>query len=72
MLLAIWLFISPWVLGFADVPRAAWDAWIVGVVVFLLAWAGLAVARTLPFPVWRRPGVRDGTAWRDGPREPSP
>ncbi len=45
MALAVWLFISPWVLGFARVPRAAWDAWIVGVVVFLLAWAGLAVAR---------------------------
>lgn len=44
-ILAIWLFISPWVLGFADVPRAGWDAWAVGVVVFILAWTGLAVAR---------------------------
>lgn len=47
-ILAVWLFISPWVLGFADVPRAAWDAWIVGIVVFVLALSAFAVARRTP------------------------
>ncbi len=66
MALAVWLFISPWVLGFAHVRRAAWDAWGVGVVVFLLAWAGLAAARGL----WlRRPVVRGGEPL-GGPMDP--
>ena len=39
--LAIWLFISPWVLGFAYVPRAAWNAWGVAILVWILAWAAL-------------------------------
>lgn len=45
VILAIWLFISPWVLGFASVPRAGWDAWIVGVIVFLLALSALSLIR---------------------------
>lgn len=57
-ILAIWLFISPWVLGFADVPRAGWDAWCVGVAVFILAWTGLAVARRTPI---NRPPVGGNT-----------
>jgi len=51
-LLAVWLFISPWVLGFA-LPRAAWNAWIVAILVWLLALAALAVIP--PASVWRRP-----------------
>ena len=47
---AIWLFISPWVLGFSggssgngpggaviDPSRASWNAWVVGAIVFLVA-----------------------------------
>lgn len=47
--LGVWLFISPWVLGFTDVRRASWDAWIVGAVVFILvAWViALANSGTL-------------------------
>jgi len=53
LILAIWLFISPWVLQFgaglapdsagaaiaplAEVSRAAWNAWVLGVIVFLVA-----------------------------------
>lgn len=41
----IWLFIAPWVLGFYDFDRAsAWNQWIVGVIVFLLA---ISVATSL-------------------------
>ncbi|HZT87232.1 MAG TPA: SPW repeat protein [Stellaceae bacterium] len=51
LLLAIWLFISPWVLQFgssagggtvpaAVISRASWNAWVMGVLVFLVAlWA---------------------------------
>jgi hypothetical protein len=33
----IWLFISPWVLGYAGLPAALWNALIVGALVFILA-----------------------------------
>lgn len=57
MLLAIWLFISPWVLEFGSgvstaapaggaqavgaVSNAAWNAWVLGVIVFLVAISAL-------------------------------
>jgi len=69
MALAVWLFISPWVLGFAPVPRAAWDAWAVGVAVFLLAWAGLAVARRAAL---RSPLGRGRRPLAGRPLEPTP
>jgi hypothetical protein len=44
LVLAIWLFISPWVLRFGAgvlaspaVSHAAWDAWVLGIIVFLVA-----------------------------------
>ena len=36
-LLAVWIFIAPWVLGFQHLPAAAWDHWIVGILVFLIS-----------------------------------
>lgn len=30
VLLGVWLSLSPWVLGFSDAHRAAWDAWVLG------------------------------------------
>jgi hypothetical protein len=55
-IVAIWLFISPWVLGFSGAvagdaaagaavaaSRASWNAWILGVVLFVIA---VAQART--------------------------
>lgn len=35
--LGVWLFLSPWILGFADVGLAATNAWIFGVIVAALA-----------------------------------
>lgn len=37
--LSIWVFIAPWVLGFsgAATAAAAWDHWVVGVLVFICA-----------------------------------
>jgi SPW repeat-containing protein len=39
---SVWLFISPWVLGYAGGQVQAWNAWIVAVVVFVLSIASLA------------------------------
>lgn len=58
LLLGAWLFISPWALGFAKggaaastySHAAAFNAWIVGVIVVLLSIA--ALARTQPWEEW--------------------
>jgi hypothetical protein len=45
LLLGIWLFVAPWALGFTQLGGAAWDHWIVGVLVFLLAASDLQSVR---------------------------
>jgi len=58
LLLGAWLFISPWVLGFAKTTAentsthssAAFNAWIFGVIVVILSIA--ALARTQPWEEW--------------------
>jgi len=42
VLLAIWLFISPWVLQYAAVETAAWNAWVVAIAIAALSIAALA------------------------------
>ena len=37
LILGLWLFVAPWVLGFSNSGAAAWDHWIVGVLAFVLA-----------------------------------
>ena len=55
LVLAIWLFISPWALSFypggtvASVP-AAWTAWVVGVVIAVFSIAALMQAQ--PWEEW--------------------
>lgn len=56
LVLAVWLFLSPWVLGFAapmvaageaaaGFTSAAWNAWILGVVIAVLSlWAAFQFA----------------------------
>ncbi|HEU4671793.1 MAG TPA: SPW repeat protein [Candidatus Limnocylindrales bacterium] len=40
LVLGIWVFISPWVLGFADQNAPLWDALVVGVIIVILsAWS---------------------------------
>lgn len=46
LLLAIWLFISPWVLQFypgatSAAPAAAWSAWVLGIIVAVFSIAAL-------------------------------
>ncbi|TIU54225.1 MAG: hypothetical protein E5W25_36025, partial [Mesorhizobium sp.] len=43
LVLAVCLFISPWVLGFAAETNPAWNAWIAGVVLGALAITALSV-----------------------------
>ena len=45
IVLSIWIFIAPWVLGFAMLSRAAWDHWVVGVLIFLFSISVLSRAR---------------------------
>lgn len=46
LVLGVWIFIAPWVLGFVSIPKASWDHWVVGVLVFLVALANLWMLRT--------------------------
>ncbi|MBI4185391.1 MAG: SPW repeat protein [Proteobacteria bacterium] len=47
LLLGIWLILSPWVLAYATVQYAAWNAYAVGVVI-----AVAAVAALVAFHEW--------------------
>lgn len=44
MLLGVWIFISPWILGFARLSPALWDHWITGAVIVIVAFVGIAAA----------------------------
>ena len=44
MLLGVWIFISPWILGFARLSPALWDHWITGAVIVIVAFVGIAWA----------------------------
>jgi len=62
VLLSTWLFVSPWVLNFGGIAggganatgasgaimAAAWNAWVLGVVVFLLALSAVRQRRSSP------------------------
>ena len=50
LLLGIWIFIAPWILGFAGYPSAAWDHWIVGALIFLVSLWNLWSARAASPP----------------------
>jgi hypothetical protein len=54
LILGLWLLISPYALGFADLPAAYWNAVIVGVLSAVSAAVGLYWSRddlmgTLPY-----------------------
>ena len=62
IVLSIWIFIAPWVLGFAMLSGAAWDHWIVGVLIFLFSISVLSRARQHRTVVTtaERPATRPG------------
>ncbi|MFZ5461980.1 MAG: SPW repeat protein [Pseudomonadota bacterium] len=37
LVLGLWLFVSPWVLGFTDMAMPAWNAYLMGVAIMLFA-----------------------------------
>jgi hypothetical protein len=37
LIFGIWVFISPWVLGYAALSAIAWAAWIIGALVVILS-----------------------------------
>lgn len=42
VILGIWVFISPWVLGYSHLTTQAWSAWIIGILTIIFsAWAAL-------------------------------
>lgn len=48
LVLGAWIFVAPWVLGFTALPKASWDHWIDGALIFLIALWTLSAARTIP------------------------
>lgn len=59
LILGAWIFAAPWALGFVGLPRASWDHWLVGALIFLLALWGLSrlrnAATTVMPPAGNRP-----------------
>ena len=45
LVLAVLLFISPWVFGFSLEPYPAWNAWISAIVIFVVAIGALSAFR---------------------------
>lgn len=45
--LGVWLFVSPWLLGYVAVPAAAWNSWVCGIVA-----AAMAVASLIQYARW--------------------
>jgi SPW repeat len=45
LVLAVLLFLSPWVLGYSTLQPAAWNAWISAVVIAVIAIGALSVFR---------------------------
>jgi hypothetical protein len=46
VILGVWLFISPWVLGFSTLSGAAWTAWIIGILFVIVNGLTLYQARS--------------------------
>ena len=48
LLLGIWVFVAPWVLGFLQLAAASWDHWVVGALIFLISIWNLVEIRRAP------------------------
>jgi SPW repeat-containing protein len=42
LILAVWLFLSPWIVGFAGLMPAAWTAWLSAIAIAIFAIAALS------------------------------
>lgn len=64
LLLGVWLFLSPWLLGFADISAALWNALVFGALIVALAalaiveyhdweeWADMAIGLWVAVSPW--------------------
>jgi SPW repeat len=50
VIVGIWLFISPWVLGTTSDNAAAWNAWIIGAAIFVVALIALGTPTAVVAP----------------------
>jgi O-antigen/teichoic acid export membrane protein len=48
LILGVWIFVAPWVLGFTVLVRAKWDHYLVGAGIIVMAAAGLRESRGTP------------------------
>jgi len=42
LILVVWLFVSPWIVGFTDVTPAAWVAWLSAIAIGIISIAALS------------------------------
>jgi SPW repeat len=70
LVLGAWIFVAPWALGFVGLPRASWDHWIVGALVFLLALWELNRLRNTPRTVVTDTAVPPAGTSPPPPRRP--
>lgn len=54
LILGIWLFLSPWILGYSGVGNAAWNAWVVGLIAVIVAGLAISAARQVQEGTERR------------------
>lgn len=50
LVLGIWLFLSPWLLGYAAMQAAAGSAWVIGIAT--IVFFGIALAKPQPWEEW--------------------
>jgi hypothetical protein len=50
LIVGIWLFISPWVLGTTRDDTTAWNAWIIGAAIFVVALIALGTPTSVIAP----------------------
>ena len=50
LIVGVWLFISPWVLGTTSNTNAAWNAWIIGAAIFVVALIALGTPTSMVAP----------------------
>lgn len=50
LVLGIWLFVSPWILGYAGIQGAAWNAYIMGIAIVVFTVFALRIPK--PWEEW--------------------
>ena len=48
----IWLIISPFILGYGNLPSATWNDIVLGIIVLVVAWVRIANSPAIPGIAW--------------------